>query len=300
MANANELALFALLVNAKSFKKASELAGISPAAFSKKIAKLEQSLEVQLLYRTTRTLRLTEAGEILYQHAKGIDKQVSDALSAVSDFSGELTGTIKMTVPTISGELLLAETVMEFCQHHPNLNVDMRLENEFVDLIQEGQDLAIRTGELTDSSLIAKPIIQSNWIVCCAPSYKEQFGLPATPDELVEHNCLAYTYQSKGAREWRFTQNDQQICINIKGNFAANNAQALRKAAIAGHGIVYVPKCCVYEDLQSGALIELLPDFKARSLGVYAVYPFTKHQAPKVKMLIEFIAEAYKSKAEYF
>ncbi|MGB0895279.1 MAG: LysR family transcriptional regulator [Parashewanella sp.] len=300
MANASELALFALLVNAKSFKKAAELAGMSAAALSKKIARLEHSLDVQLLYRTTRRLRLTEAGEVLYQHAKGINEQVNDAISAVSNHSDELTGSIKMTVPTISGELLLAETVMEFCQQHPNLTVDMRLENEFVDLIKEGQDLAIRTGVLSDSSLIAKPIIRSNWMVCCSPSYKKKYGIPYHPDELEQHNCLAYTYQTEGAYEWHFSQGIKEFCINISGNFTANNAQALRKAAIAGHGIVYVPKCSVYDDVQRGDLVELLTDYQPRSLGVYALYPYTKYQAPKVKLLIEFIIKAYQNKAEYF
>ena len=300
MSNASELALFALIVEAQSFNKAAQLAGISPAALSKKISKLEQSLETQLLYRTTRRLSLTEAGEILYQHAKGINNQVNDAISAVSNFSEGLTGTIKMTVPTISGELLLAEAVAEFCQLHPNLTIDMRLENEFVDLVKEGQDLAIRTGILTDSSLIAKPLIQSNWIVCCAPKYLENTDEPETPEALSTHNCLAYTYQTEGAYDWRFTQNKQEFCIKISGNFATNNSQALRKAALAGYGIVYVPRCSVYEDIQKGDLVPLLTQYKARSLGIYAVYPYTRHQPQKIRLLIEHIKNAYLQKSEYF
>lgn len=300
MPNANELALFALIVEAQSFNKAAKLASISPAALSKKISKLEQSLETQLLYRTTRRLSLTEAGEILYQHAKGINSQVTDAISAISNFSDGLTGTIKMTVPTISGELLLAEAVAEFCQLHPNLTIDMRLENEMVDLIKEGQNLAIRTGVLSDSSLIAKPLIHSNWIVCCSPRYLENTTAPETPEALIKHNCLAYTYQTEGAYDWRFTQNKQECCIKISGNFATNNSQALRKAALAGYGIVYVPRCSVYEDIQQGSLVPLLTDYKARSLGIYAVYPYTRHQPQKIRLLIEHIKNAYLQRAEYF
>jgi DNA-binding transcriptional LysR family regulator len=300
MSNASELALFALIVEAQSFNKAAQLAGISPAALSKKISKLEQSLETQLLYRTTRRLSLTEAGEILYQHAKGINNQVNNAISAVSNFSEGLTGKIKMTVPTISGELVLAEAVAEFCQQHSNLTIDMRLENQFVDLIKEGQDLAIRTGILTDSSLIAKPLIQSNWIVCCAPSYLNNHDKPETPESLSKHNCLAYTYQTEGAYDWRFTQSKQEYCIKISGNFATNNSQALRKAALAGYGIVYVPRCSVYEDIQQGLLIPLLTQYKARSLGIYAVYPYTRHQSQKVRLLIEHIKNSYQKKSDYF
>lgn len=300
MPNATELALFSLIVEAQSFNKAAQIAGISPAALSKKISKLEQSLETQLLYRTTRRLSLTEAGEVLYQHAKGINNQVNNAINAVSNFSEGLTGTIKMTVPTISGELILAEAVASFCQLHPNLTIDMRLENEFIDLIKEGQDLAIRTGVLTDSSLIAKPLIKSNWIVCCAPSYLQNNEKPETPHSLINHNCLAYTYQTKGAYEWHFSKGERNYCIKISGNFATNNSQALRKAALAGYGIVYVPRCCVYEDLQKGSLIPLLNDYNARSLGIYAVYPYTRHQSQRVSLLINHIKTAYEQKIEYF
>jgi DNA-binding transcriptional LysR family regulator len=300
MANASELALFALIVEAKSFNKAAKLADISPAALSKKISKLEKSLGVQLLYRTTRRLNLTEAGEVLYGHAKDINHQVNDAISAVSSFSEGLSGTIKMTVPTISGELLLAQAVAEFCQQHPKLTIEMRLENEFVDLIKEGQDLAIRTGVLIDSSLIAKSLMTSHWIVCCAPSYIEKYGKPETPQALTKHNCMAYTYQDKGAYDWYFSQTEQEFYVRISGNFATNNSQALRKAALAGYGIVYVPRCSVYEDLQDGGLVPLLTEFKGRELGVYAVYPYTKHQSQKIRLLIEHIKNAYQQQAEYF
>ena len=300
MSNANELSLFSLVVEAKSFNKAAEVAGISTPALSKKITKLENELGVQLLYRTTRRLRLTEAGEILYHHAKNIHRQVTDAVSAVSNFSQGLCGTIKMTVPTITGELLLAEVVAEFCHKHPNLTIDMRLENQFIDLIKEGLDLAIRTGVLEDSSLIAKPLIESSWVVCCAPSYIKTNGQPQILEQLTEHNCLAYTYQDKGAFDWRFTQDGQRLTVRINGNFATNNAQALRKAALAGCGIAYIPRCSVYEDLNQGRLVEILTDYQPRSLGIYAVYPYTRHQPEKIRLLIEHIGNAYQQRAEYF
>jgi len=253
-----------------------------------------------LLYRTTRRLSLTEAGEILYGHVKDINNQVSDAVSAISNFSEGLTGTIKMTVPTISGELILAEAVAEFCQLHPNLTIEMRLENEFVDLIKEGQDLAIRTGVLSDSSLIAKHLLDSNWMVCCAPKYIEKFGKPKKPEALSKHNCMAHTYQNKGAYDWYFSQGEQELYVKISGNFATNNSQALRKAALAGYGIVYVPRCCVYEDIQQGDLVPLLTDYNPRKLGIYAVYPYTRHQPHKIRLLIEHLKQAYLTKAEYF
>lgn len=300
MVGVNELFLFVLVVEAGSFNKAAKIAGISTPALSKKISKLEKDLSVQLLYRTTRRLSLTEAGEILYQQAKNINQQVNEAVGAVSNFSESISGDIKLSVPTISGELLLAEIVAEFCQQHPDISVDIRLENEFADLVKEGLDLAIRTGNLEDSSLIAKPLIVSHWVVCCSPAYIDNYGQPESIDDLLNHNCLAYTVQAKGSHDWRFEKDGQQKNIRIGGNFATNNAQALRKAALAGYGIAYVPRCSVYEDIQNGKLIAVLSDYKPRSLGVYAVYSYTRHLPAKIRLLIEHIKLGYQKKAEYF
>ncbi|MCW8356361.1 LysR family transcriptional regulator [Marinomonas pontica] len=298
--NAADLTLFVNVADAGSFNKAAQQAGLSTPALSKRISKLEQDLGAQLIHRTTRRLSLSEAGESLYVHAKNIEGQVSDAIASVSAFSQGLTGTIKMSVPTISGELLLAEAVAEFCQKYPNITVDMRLENDFVDLVGEGLDLAIRTGKLEDSSLIAKPLIQSNWVVCCSPSYIQRHGDVRSLEALKDHNCLAYTYQAQGSFDWRFTRNNIEESVRISGSFATNNAQALRKAALAGFGIVYVPRCCVYEDLQQGKLVAILTDYQPRRLGVYAIYPFTKYLPEKLRLLIEHIKQAYQAKSKYF
>lgn len=297
---ANELSLFALVVEAQSFSKAAVVADMSTPALSKRITKLETDLGVQLLYRTTRRLSLTEAGQSLYLRAKDITKQVNEAVGEVSGYSNKLSGHIRITVPTISGELFLAENIADFCQRHPDISVDVRLENEFVDLVKEGVDLAIRTGVLDDSSLIAKSLITSYWVVCCAPKYIEQYGEPTKVEQLSQHNCLAYTYQRQGGYEWRFSQEEQQYNVKISGSFATNNAQALRKAALGGYGIVYVPRCSVYEDIQKGDLIVLLPDYQPRSLGVYAVYPYTRHLPNKIKLLIEHIKQGYKNLSHYF
>jgi len=176
----------------------------------------------------------------------------------------------------------------------------MRLENDFVDLVGEGLDLAIRTGMLEDSSLIAKPLIQSNWVVCCSPRYLDNHDEPKRLEELKNHNCLAYTYQAKGSFDWRFSKNGVDESVRIHGNLATNNAQALRKAALAGFGIVYVPKCCVYEDLQKGDLQAILTEYQPRQLGVYAIYPFTKYLPEKLRLLIAHLKQAYLDKQEYF
>ncbi len=187
-----------------------------------------------------------------------------------------------MSVPTISGELLLAETVAEFCNDNPGLTVDMSLENRFVDPVAEGFDLVIRTGYLDDSTLIARHIIDSQWVICSAPSYLRNFGIPKTPEDLMHHNCLQYAYQLTGASEWQF-KSDKDYTVHVNGSFSTDNAAALRKAVLAGHGLAYVPKCLVYHDLTEGALIDLFPDQVGKKLGIYAVYPFTRQPPMKIR-----------------
>lgn len=171
-----------------------------------------------------------------------------------------------MSVPTISGELLLSESVAEFCALHPNLKVEMRLENRFVDLVEEGIDLAIRTGTMPDSSLIARPIFDSRWVIVCSPGYLESHPEPRSAEDLLGHNCLTYTYQESGTANWLMKRpgRNEIYELQVNGNLSANNARAIRKAVIGGHGIAMVPRCMVYEDLQDGKLTEIRPATAAK------------------------------------
>ncbi|QUY47815.1 LysR family transcriptional regulator [Serratia plymuthica] len=299
---ANDLLLFALIVDCGSFSKAAETAGVTGSVVSKRIGRLEKSLGARLLYRTTRSLTLTESGQALYLQAKDISAKVQDALYAISEKSEELTGTIRMSVPTISGELLLSESVAEFCAQHPGLKVEMRLENRFVDLVEEGVDLAIRTGTLPNSSLIARPILDSRWVIVCSPGYLEQHSQPDSAAALLNHNCLTYTYQESGTDNWLMKQPDSGEIyeLQVNGNLSANNARAIRKAVIGGHGIAMVPRCMVYEDLQEGKLTEILAGHCGKILGVYAVYPYTRNLPLKTRLLIEHIIGSYQNISHYF
>ncbi|MDW5501998.1 LysR family transcriptional regulator [Pseudomonas lundensis] len=299
---ANDLILFALIVDCGSFSKAAETAGITSSVVSKRIGRLEKSLGARLLYRTTRSLTLTENGQSLYRQAKEISEKIQAALNLVSEKSDELTGVIRMSVPTISGELLLSESVAEFCTQHPNLKVEMRLENRFVDLVNEGIDLAIRTGTLPDSSLIARPILDSHWVIVCSPSYLQQHPEPRSADDLLSHNCLTYTYQESGTDNWLMKQpgSNKIFELQVKGNLSANNARAIRKAVIGGYGIAMVPRCMVFEDLQERKLVAILTGHCGKVLGIYAVYPFTRNLPLKTRLLIEHIITSYQNISHYF
>ena len=300
MTKIDDLILFVQVVEHGSFSKVAEINSLTNSVVSKHIARLEEDLGVQLLYRTTRKLTLSEAGKVLYQGAKNVKEAAVEAIDAVYGYAESMVGNIKMSVPTISGDLLLANTVAEFCNMHPGLTVDMSMRNSFVDLVGGGYDLVIRTGDMGDSNLIARHLIDSQWVICVAPAYIQRFGRPTTPEELVNHNCLQYAYQTTGASEWEFKGKDGNYIIKVAGNFTTNNAGSLRKIALGGNGIAYVPRCLVYQDILKGDLIDIFPEQVGKKLGIYAVYPFTRQAPLKIRLLIDHIRESYLAIGESF
>lgn len=290
---ADDLILFSHVIELGSFSKAAEKNSLTNSVVSKRIARLEEELGVQLLYRTTRKLTLTEAGRVLLQNAKSVKQATQQAWDAVAGYGEEVSGHIRMSVPIISGELLLAEVVAEFCNQHPGLSVDMSLNNKFVDLIEDGYDLVIRTGYLEDSSMIARHLVDSHWVVCASPGYIDCHGTPISPEMLVQHNCLQYAYQMTGASGWEFKGRDGNYLIHVSGSFFTDSLSGLRKAALAGHGIIYVPRVLVFHDIKAGRLIDLFPAQVGKMLGIYAVYPYTRQPPNKVKQLIDHIRSHY-------
>ncbi|SEF81603.1 LysR family transcriptional regulator [Vibrio hangzhouensis] len=297
---ADDLILFYQVVETGAFSRVAEQNNLTNSVVSKRIARLEEELGVQLLYRTTRKLTLTEAGKALVHGAKNVKQATQEAMESVSGFGESISGHIKMSVPSISGDLILADAVAEFCNMHPGLSVDMSLDNRFVDLVDGGFDLVIRTGYLEDSSLIARHILDSQWVVCASPSYIAKNGKPLKPEDLTTHNCLQYAYQTTGASEWEFKAAKGNYIVKVSGCFSTDNATALRKAALGGHGIAYVPRCLVYHDFRNGQLVDIFPDQVGKRLGIYAVYPFTRQPPNKVKLLIEHIRTRYLAISHYF
>ncbi|AGQ92610.1 LysR family transcriptional regulator [Vibrio parahaemolyticus] len=297
---ADDLILFSQVIELGSFSKVAEANNLTNSVVSKRMARLEEEIGAQLLYRTTRKLTLTEAGKVLLHSAKNVKQATQEAMDAVAGFGENVSGHIKMSVPTISGDLILADAVAEFCNLHPGLTVDMSLDNRFVDLVADGYDLVIRTGYLEDSSLIARHILDSQWVVCASPSYIAKNGEPIEPIDLTSHNCLQYAYQTTGASEWEFKSDEGNYIVRVSGSFSTDNATALRKAALGGHGIAYVPRCLVYHDIRNGQLVDIFPELVGKKLGIYAVYPFTRQPPNKVKLLIEHIRERYLTISHYF
>ncbi len=299
-AKADDLILFVQVVEAGSFSKVADQLNLTNSVVSKRIARLEQQLNTQLLYRTTRKLSLTDAGATFYGKARLAKLAVQEAQDVITGYSEDVRGTIKLTMPVVSARLVLSEALAHFCHDYPNVNVELSIDNNFVDIIEQGYDIAIRTAHLEDSSLIARRLIDSDWLVCASPEYIKSVGNPIKPAELAEHNCLIYQYEGTGSEQWVFKENSQEYTVKVNGRFRSNNLNSLRQAALSDLGIAYLPKALIHEDLISGRLVSLLDGLSAKDLGIYAVYPRTRQPDKKLKLLIEYFRKAFIAKKEYF
>ncbi|GMM90494.1 LysR substrate-binding domain-containing protein [Vibrio fortis] len=300
MRSTDDYIIFYHLIEQGSFSGAAKQMQLTKSVVSKRIAKLEQDLGVQLLYRTTRSIKLSEAGQSFYEQAKRVYQAVATAEESIVGLGQSLSGSIKITVPTISGELILPGVIAEFNERYPDINIDMDLDNRFVDIVNDRFDLAIRTGVLPDSSLIARKLVDAHWVVCASPKYLAVNGKPESPKELVKHNCLAYSYQETGAKEWAFKAGDELYQVKVDGNLCTNNSSALRNVALLGQGIIYVPRVLIHDDLEQGRLIQLFQGQTAKCLGIYAVYPYTRQQPEKVKRFIEHLYQGFQKRSHQF
>lgn len=300
MVKADDVLLFVQVVESGSFSKVAEMLQLTNSVVSKRIARLEENLNVQLLYRTTRKLSLTDAGQLLYSKGKIAKSAMQDATDIVHGYSDTIKGKIKVTMPVVSANLILSKAIAEFCHLYPEVSIDLQINNRFVDLVAEGYDLAIRTAFLQDSSLVARRLVDSQWVVCASPQYLKLHGIPEHPNDLHAHQCLIYKYESAGTDNWMFSHDGKEQQIQVKGRFSTNNLNAICNAALAHLGIAFLPKALVYELLLSRSLQQILKPFASKLMGIYAVYPRSRQPDQKVKLLIEHIRETFQKQEHQF
>ncbi|MDJ0936037.1 MAG: LysR substrate-binding domain-containing protein [Kiloniellales bacterium] len=284
-----ELEVYVQVVHAGSFTAAGRDLGLSPSAVSKQIGRLEDRLGVRLLNRTTRKVAMTEEGAAFFDHAKRIIADLGEAEQALSHLRAAPRGLLRVNMPVTIGHLILAPLIPEFLRRYPDVEVDLTLNDRLVDLVEEGMDLGIRIGELKDSSLIARKLAASRRAVCAAPGYLERAGTPHRPADLADHNCLVYTYRT-WRNDWPFRGPEGGETVHVTGSFSANNGEVLRQAALGGSGIIMLPIWQVRDDLMTGRLIELLPDYSSPDADIHAVYPQTRYLAPRVRAFVDFLA----------
>ncbi|TPH12112.1 LysR family transcriptional regulator [Litorilituus lipolyticus] len=300
MIKADDIFLFVQVVDEGSFSKVADKLEMTNSVVSKRISRLEQEINVQLFYRTTRKLTLTDAGRALYGKARLAKQALQDAQDTVTGYGDAVRGKIKVTVPVVSAHILLSASIADFCKLYPDVEVELFVSNRMVDIIDDGYDLAIRTADLEDSSLIARRLIDSHWVVCASPSYLENHGTPVHPSELKDHQCLIYKYEGVGPDNWQFQLNGEDCYIQVCGRFHANSLESIKQASLNGFGISYLPKILIHEELAQGKLLSLLSDYSTKRLGIYAVYPRSRQPDKKLNLLVEHLREAFLNRKGHF
>ncbi len=286
---------FSRVVETGSFSEAGRRLGLSKSQVSKLVAALEQRLGAQLLHRTTRKLSLTELGRSFYERCAQIVREADEAERAVIHAQTTSGGLLRVNAPTSFGHLALAPAVSVFLSRHPELRVELFLDDRQVDVIEGGFDVTIRVASrLSDSSLIARRVAASRIVVCATPDYLARRGVPATPDELGAHDCLVYAYRER----WHFRGAAGEQSVGVSGPLVANNGDALREAALAGLGLVQIPSFIVSAELASAELQAVLEAFEDESPAIWALYSPTRHLAGKVRAFIDFVAERFGSDAQ--
>ena len=239
------------VVEGGNFSAAARALGMAPSSVARAIGALEDELGVRLLSRTTRKLSLTEAGRLYHERSKRILAEVEDARLSVSRLEAEPRGLLRLSVPVAFGRLHIAPALPAFLASYPAVRIDLSLTDAFIDLVEEGVDLAIRIGELQDSSLIARRLARNTRVICGSAGYFERAGVPIAPADLGQHNCLVYKRQSNRA-VWRLRDPEQTYEVEVRGSLWANNADALHTAALAGLGLAILPTWMVGQDVRRG------------------------------------------------
>ena len=281
---------FVYVAEHESFTRAAKELGISTAQVSRQISALEKRLNIKLLYRTTRKVSLTEEGRVFYQHCRGVLDGLDAAEQAVSNLQSKPQGRIKLTAPVTYGEQQLLPLVNDFMVQYSDIEVTAFLSNQKIDLIDGGYDLAIRIGKLSDSTMMAKKLSRRTNFVCAAPAYLEKYGTPHSLSDLSQHNCLL------GTRDyWHFIENgknaDKEKNLRVSGTVQYNSGHSLVDAALKGLGIVQLPDYCVQQYLASGELVSLLDNYREPEESIWAVYPHNRHLSPKIRLLVDYLAE---------
>ncbi|MBD3619082.1 MAG: LysR family transcriptional regulator [Chromatiales bacterium] len=291
MDHLSDVAVFVQVVDSQSFTAAADKLGLSKSVVSKYVTRLEDRLGARLLNRTTRRLSLTEVGRAFYDRSREGLREIEAAEQEVSRLQAEPRGVLRINSPMSFGILHIAPALAEFQARYPELHVDMSLDDRRLDLVEEGFDVAIRIGDLPDSSLVARRLGDCRHVVCGAPGYFERHGTPRTPEELRNHRTLSFRYHDSPS-EWRFlTPEGGYESVGIDSAIQLNNSLAIREAVLHEAGIALTPTFVVGEDIQQGRLRAILHDYRAMELSIYALYPQRRHLSPKVRAFIEFMSE---------
>lgn len=284
--------VFVTAVDSGSFTAAAELFELSPQMVGKHVRDLEARLGARLLTRTTRRQSLTEIGQQYYERCKFILAEIRAAETSAETMRAAPRGNLKISASVTFGSLRLASAVADFLNAHPDVSVQLSLNNRIVDIVEEGFDAAVRIGALADSGLVARRLAPYQMILCASPAYLKKAGVPRSPADLARHQCLDFTYRNTRGG-WIFTHNDMSDPARTGRRFQANNGQALRMAALAGLGIIMQPQMLLADDLRDGRLAPILKRHWPAPWPMHLVYPRDRQAVPKLTAFVDFMLRRF-------
>lgn len=287
----NAALILVRIVDKGSFTAAARELGMTKATVSRRIAELEQRLGVRLLYRSTRQLTLTEAGEQYYLRCSKAVEELTQAELMLSASQQEVTGTLKLAVPIEAGQLMVGRLVADFLQAYPGLQVELELTNRLVDPISEGLDAIVRIGDMSDSNLAARRLWSFERVLCASPAYLARSSPAITrPEDLAQHERIALSGNFL-ASHWCFEADGREVMVDPRSRFLVNNITCAREAAKAGLGLAALPTMICHEELASGALVALLPGWQQPRVPIYLLFPERRLMPRKLRVFIDFLVE---------
>ncbi len=286
-----DMELFHLVANKGSLSAAARELGISTPSVSKRLAAIEQRLGVRLLNRTTRRLSLTDEGEIYMQHAGRILADIAQLEQLVGSRRAAPRGLVRMNATPGFGRRHIAPALSEFSRRYPEVQVQLVLTDRPINLVEEGYDLGVRIGSLGDSTLVARKLAGNRRVVCAAPRYLEQRGVPLHPRDLAGHDCIILRQDDADYALWRFSNGRRSETVRVNGPLACNDGEVVRDWALAGHGLMLRSWWDVADLIQRGALVTVLDAYTTPEANIYAIYPYPRNLPAKVRALVDFLTD---------
>lgn len=291
------MAMFVRVVEAGSFAAAAGESGVSPTMAGKHVRAIEQRLGARLLHRTTRRQQLTEVGQLYYERCKQVMADIELADASASELQATPRGTLRMTAPLTFGSRQLVPVLTAYLEQHPQVSIELALDNRVFDLVGEGFELALRIGHVVDETLVARPMQPFRMLLAASPDYLARHGVPQRPEDLAWHQCLSLS-NWKSRDRWQLQHAvDGVIEVDVRCRFAVDNGEGLRIAALAGAGVILQPELLLGDDLAAGRLVHVLPGWGSTPRQMHLLYPPDRRPTAKLRSVIEHLLAAFPPEA---
>ena len=298
--NLDDLRVLLATAETGSLTAAGRRCGLSTAAVSAAMKRLEATLGARLFERTTRSVRPTPEGDVMIDHARRALEIVAEGQALVSAGCGELAGTIRISAATAMSHVVLAPWLAEFAAQHPGLEIDLQVSDSLIDLVRDGIDVALRNGPLPDSTMVARLLAGAHRVACASPDYLARHGTPQHPSELAQHECITYQVRGRRLSVWRFTPHEGgEACeVRVRGRLASDTAAVAHLWARQGRGVVYQSELDLGDSIARGELVPLFADHVGAEAPLYAVLPSKRFVPQRVKVLVDELAALFSRRLE--